>query len=72
MLEGLFERLRLLVTLTDDEQKMESKELRAMMEAYKAEKEAELEQIAEAMDEMDYMEAMADSFQGGPEKGELE
>lgn len=68
MLEDLMERLnRLLTGKRDDQWQIDSKELRAMIEAHKAEKEAELQALADASDELDYVEAMADSFQGGPD-----
>ena len=56
-----------LLKLPKEDWGMDSKEMRAMMEEHKAEKEAELAQITEAMGELDYMEAMTDSFAGGPE-----
>lgn len=36
------------------------------VEAYKAEREAELAQLAEEMSAMDYADAVAESFGGGP------
>ena len=39
-------------------------------EAHRERMEAELAQVAEAMESMDYADAMADSFGGGPEGGE--
>ena len=40
--------------------------LRLEMQLYKAEREHELEQIAQVMGELDYADSLADSFQGGP------
>lgn len=75
MLQQLLERLRLLSdcdrnAIKDFDNwhrlKEDRKLLRLEMELYKAEKENELAKVAEAMDTLDYMEAMMDSFQGGP------
>jgi hypothetical protein len=75
MIQELLERLELILTFSKEEMReymdMEKLteqrlQLRAEMEAYKAEKEAELAQVAQAMSDLDYAEAVADSFQGGP------
>ena len=68
MLDALLERLRFLTVSKQDEQwGHDSKELRAMIDDRRAEMQAELEQLAEAASELDYMDAMADSFSGGPD-----
>lgn len=79
MLKEWLERLRLVTEYTEDDMKDFSKfhrmkedkklqflEMRIEMEQYKAEREAELAEITEAMDALDYAETVSDSFQGGP------
>lgn len=81
MLQKLLERLRLATQFAEDnydkdyrnfyrmkeQKKLEYLELRIELEQYKAEREAELEHIAQAMSDLDYADAMADSFRGGPD-----
>lgn len=81
MLEALLQRLRIHSAARRREQEeawdIELNDIRMQMlackaaaememQAYMDAKQAELAQIAESMSEMDYMEAMADSFSGGP------
>ena len=70
MLAELLARLRGESVIDDHktyaERIQERQMLRAEVDAYKAEKEAELAQIAEAMSGLDYADAVAESFGGGP------
>ncbi len=73
MFEALLARLKGESVIDDHktyaERIQERQMLRAEVDAYKAEKEAELAEIAEAIGAMDYADAVADSFGGGPSDG---
>jgi hypothetical protein len=72
MLRALLDRLRLCHqeegydVKTYAERVQERQQLRAELDQHRAEKEAELTEIEKATSDLDYMDALADSFSGGP------